>query len=184
MFGKNLYYISILGMPSEKEPWMLQFGGHHLALNITIVGDRGTLTPSLTGAQPGTYTANGKTVRPLGQENDKGFALLNALDDGQRKQAIEVWQEAVRRDPKRAPGVPDFKSKDSVLHRPDGDPASPKTVAPGQPLSEVLPLVSGPGAVALVLDGEDKLMGMLTSENLSEFILLRQAEMTQEKRQH
>jgi ATP-dependent helicase/nuclease subunit A len=36
-----------------------------------------------------------------------------------------------RRDPKRAPGVPDFKSKDSVLHRPDGDPASPKTVAPG-----------------------------------------------------
>ena len=36
-----------------------------------------------------------------------------------------------RRDPQRAPGVPDFKSKDSVLHRPDGDPASPKTVAPG-----------------------------------------------------
>ena len=80
MFGKNLYYLSILGTPSEKEPWMLQFGGHHLALNITIVGGRGILTPSLTGAQPGTYTANGKTVRPLGQENDKGFALLNALD--------------------------------------------------------------------------------------------------------
>jgi hypothetical protein len=33
---------------------MLQFGGHHLALNITIVGDRSILTPSLTGAQPGT----------------------------------------------------------------------------------------------------------------------------------
>ena len=27
--------------------------------------------------------------------------------------------------------MPDFKSKDTVLHRPDGDPASPKTVAPG-----------------------------------------------------
>jgi hypothetical protein len=94
MFGKNLYYISILGTPSEKEPWMLQFGGHHLALNITIVGDRGTLTPSLTGAQPGTYTANGKTVRPLGQENDKGFALLNALDDDQRKQAILNYRVA------------------------------------------------------------------------------------------
>ena len=39
--------------------------------------------------------------------------------------------EAARRDPQRAPGVPDFKSKDSVLRRPDGDPASPKTVAPG-----------------------------------------------------
>jgi ATP-dependent exoDNAse (exonuclease V) beta subunit len=39
--------------------------------------------------------------------------------------------EASRRDPQRTPGVPDFKSKDSVLHRPDGDPATLKTVAPG-----------------------------------------------------
>jgi ATP-dependent helicase/nuclease subunit A len=39
--------------------------------------------------------------------------------------------DAVRREPRRAPGVPDFKSKDSVLRRPDGDPASAKTVAPG-----------------------------------------------------
>jgi ATP-dependent helicase/nuclease subunit A len=39
--------------------------------------------------------------------------------------------EGARRDPRPAAGVPDFKSKDSVLHRPDGDPASPKTVAPG-----------------------------------------------------
>ncbi|MGA9568431.1 MAG: DUF3500 domain-containing protein, partial [Candidatus Korobacteraceae bacterium] len=36
IFGKDLYYISFLGKPSEKDPWMLQFGGHHLALNITI----------------------------------------------------------------------------------------------------------------------------------------------------
>src|SRR6202012_5210563 len=45
-------------------------------------------TPSLTGAQPSLYTLNGKTVRPLGQESDKGMALLNALDEKQRKQAI------------------------------------------------------------------------------------------------
>lgn len=88
MFGKDLYYISILGKPSEKDPWMLQFGGHHLALNITIAGERGVLTPSLIGAQPALYTAGGKIVRPLGQESDKALALLNALDDGQRKQAI------------------------------------------------------------------------------------------------
>jgi len=88
MFGKDLYYLSILGHPSETDPWMFQFGGHHLALNITIAGERGILTPTLTGAQPALYTSNGKTVRPLGQESDKALALLNALDDGQRKQAI------------------------------------------------------------------------------------------------
>jgi len=94
LFGKDLYYISILGTPSEKDPWMLQFGGHHLALNISIAGARGVLTPSLTGAQPALYTANGKTVRPLGQENDKAFALLNALDETQRKQAILNYRVA------------------------------------------------------------------------------------------
>ena len=94
MFGKDLYYIALLGTPSEKAPWMLQFGGHHLALNITVAGDRGVLTPSLTGAQPALYTVNGATIRPLGQESDKAHALLNALDDAQRKQAILTYRVA------------------------------------------------------------------------------------------
>jgi hypothetical protein len=94
IFGKDLYYISILGKPSEKDPWMLQFGGHHLALNITIAGERGVLTPTLTGAQPALYTSNGKTVRPLGQESDKALALLNALDETQGKQAILSYRLA------------------------------------------------------------------------------------------
>ena len=94
LFGKDLYYISILGTPSEKNPWMLQYGGHHLALNITIAGERGILTPTLTGAQPALYTINGKTIRPLGQESDKALALLNALDDNQKKQAILSYRVA------------------------------------------------------------------------------------------
>lgn len=88
MFGKDLYYISFLGTPNEKTPWILQFGGHHLALNVTIAGERGVLTPTLTGAQPALYTQDGKTVRPLAGESDKAIALLNALDDNQKKQAI------------------------------------------------------------------------------------------------
>jgi hypothetical protein len=88
MFGKDLYFFSILGTPSEKKPWMLQFGGHHLALNITIAGAEGILTPSLTAAQPALFTLNGKTVRPLGQESDKALALLASLNEEQRKQAI------------------------------------------------------------------------------------------------
>src|SRR5262249_48989508 len=88
MFGGDLYYLSILGRPSETDPWMVQFGGHHLALNVTIAGERGILTPTLTGAQPALFTRNGKTVRPLGRESDLGLALLNMLDEGQRKQAI------------------------------------------------------------------------------------------------
>jgi hypothetical protein len=73
---------------------MLQFGGHHLALNITIAGDRGILTPTLTAAQPAMYTVNGKTVRPLGEENDKAFALLASLDESQRAKAILSYKVA------------------------------------------------------------------------------------------
>jgi hypothetical protein len=94
MFGKDLFFVSILGTPSEKDPWMLQFGGHHLALNLTIAGDRGILTPTLTAAQPAMYTLDGETVRPLGQENDKAFALLAALEDSQRDQAILNYKVA------------------------------------------------------------------------------------------
>jgi hypothetical protein len=94
MFGRDNFYISILGKPSETSPWMLQFGGHHLGLNVTIVGEQGILTPSLTAAQPALYEANGKTIRPLGQESDKALALVNALDDGQRKQAILNYRVA------------------------------------------------------------------------------------------
>src|SRR6185503_10123414 len=87
-FGRDSYYISFLGQPSATEPWMTQFGGHHLGINITLVGDQGTLAPSHTGAQPAIYQLEGKTVRPLGRENDKAFALVNSLDEAQRKQAI------------------------------------------------------------------------------------------------
>jgi hypothetical protein len=71
---------------------MPQYGGHHLGLNVTIAGPQGVITPTLTGAQPAMYTSNGKTVRALAQENDKAFALLNALDETRRKQAILNYQ--------------------------------------------------------------------------------------------
>ena len=87
--GISAYTIGVFGTPSAKEPWMVQFGGHHLGLNVTIMGERGTLAPTLTGAQPAVYRdKEGRTVRALAAENDKAFALLDALDAAQRKAAI------------------------------------------------------------------------------------------------
>jgi len=54
-------------------------------------------------------------------------------------------------------------------------------VLPDLPLADALPLLSGTGACALVMDSDDQLKGMLTSEHLSEFILLRQASLVQAK---
>jgi hypothetical protein len=86
--GRDVYGIGIFGTPSATRPWMIEFGGHHLGLNVVIAGQHGTMTPTLTGAQPAVFMSGGKSVRVLAGENDKAFALLAALDATQRKAAI------------------------------------------------------------------------------------------------
>ena len=58
---------------------------------------------------------------------------------------------------------------------------NPKRFSPEMPLSDVLADLTGPRACALVMDGE-KLVGLLTSENVSSYILLRQVAMQQQAR--
>jgi Protein of unknown function (DUF3500) len=92
--GIDCYTVGIFGTPSATSPWMLEFGGHHLGLNLTMQGELGVITPTLTGAQPAVYTSEGKTVRVLAAENDKAFDLINVFDLDQRKTAILNYRVA------------------------------------------------------------------------------------------
>ena len=114
-FGLDEYDIALLGAPSATAPWLLQFGGHHLAINVTVVGPNNVLTPSLPATQPARYVLNGQTIRPLGDENDKGFALINALDAAQLKRAVLNYQVS---DLVLGPGA------DGKVIQPEGIPAS------------------------------------------------------------
>lgn len=87
-FGTENFYLAIFGKPSPTQPWMLQFGGHHLGINVTVVGKNSVLTPTHTGTQPDVFTRAGKKVRPLGPENDLAFKLVNLLDAKQKPQAV------------------------------------------------------------------------------------------------
>jgi hypothetical protein len=87
-FGSDNYYLALFGAPSPTKPWFVQFGGHHLGINVTLIGKAAVLTPTHTGTQPESFVRAGKTVRPLGGENDKAFQLINVLDDKQRAQAV------------------------------------------------------------------------------------------------
>ena len=120
VFGEDEYYLAFVGAPSISAPWTLQFGGHHLAINLTLGGSDATLAPSHTAAQPARYTFEGRITRPLGDENDKGFALINALDSAQRGQAILGYQ------------VPDLvlgPGKDGRTIQPEGIRASALSAA-------------------------------------------------------
>jgi len=90
--GTACYTIGIFGQRSETKPWMIEFGGHHLGLNVVIAGENGVMTPTLTGAQPSVFQGSGKAVRVLAAENDKAFALLDAITEAQRKKAILSYE--------------------------------------------------------------------------------------------
>ena len=87
-FGKDNFYLAVFGTPSATDPWFVQFGGHHLGLNVTVAGKNFVMEPTLTATQPDAFQRDGKTVRPLGAENDTAFKLINALDEKQQAQAI------------------------------------------------------------------------------------------------
>ncbi len=133
-FGEDEYYLAFVGTPSTTAPWMLQFGGHHLAINLTMAGSQATMTPSLPAAQPASYSFEGRTVRPLGNENDKAFALVNALNEAQRKQAILGYRVA---DLVLGPG------KDGQKIQPEGIPASSLSAAQQTMLWELVKEWSG-----------------------------------------
>ena len=81
---------------------MVQFGGHHLVLNVTMLGGQGVLAPVLTGALPASYTENGIQRRALAAENDQAFALLGSLDEtgsgGKRLSIIRSRNRCLARD--------------------------------------------------------------------------------------
>lgn len=87
-FGSDYYYVSFLGLPSTTSPWMLQYGGHHLGINATVVGSKATLSPTLTGGEPLKFTMNGKPVHIAEDEVNQASALLKSLTDAQRDKAI------------------------------------------------------------------------------------------------
>ncbi|MFN8539417.1 MAG: DUF3500 domain-containing protein [Thermomicrobiales bacterium] len=88
LYGKQYYWVALIGALSATTLWQWQWGGHHVTINATISGTNVALTPSFIGVQPATYTANGQTIRPLGDIEDEAFALVGALDATQQKAAV------------------------------------------------------------------------------------------------
>ena len=88
-YGEWLYHLTVMGEPSPTEPWGWQLDGHHMIVNYFVLGDQVVMTPFFTGSEPVTAKAGkfaGTTI--LQEEQAAGLAMINALDDAQRKKAI------------------------------------------------------------------------------------------------
>jgi hypothetical protein len=87
-YGEGLYHLTVMGEPSDTQPWGWQLDGHHLVINYFVLRDQVVMTPTFMGSEPvhaesGKYA--GTTV--LQTEQDTGLALMQALTPDQQQRA-------------------------------------------------------------------------------------------------
>ena len=86
-YGSGGYFIAFLGTPSSTNPWMLQVGGDHYALNFFFQGPVATPTPYFTGVEPPSFTLHGTTYTPMQAKTDAAKAMLAGLSSTQLENA-------------------------------------------------------------------------------------------------
>jgi len=88
-FSDQLYWFSIFGEPSETQPWGWQVDGHHLIINCFVLGDQVVMSPQFFGSEPNIATAGKyEGTRVFDAEQDRGLAVMQALDASQQANAI------------------------------------------------------------------------------------------------
>ena len=87
-FGTENFSIVIFGQPSATEPWGFQLDGHHVGTNISMEGEKLTMSPSFIGTQPQAFKIADKQYRPFKNETDLAHQLAMSLSDDQVKQAV------------------------------------------------------------------------------------------------
>ncbi|MFT5406842.1 MAG: hypothetical protein ACI9DF_005708 [Verrucomicrobiales bacterium] len=109
-FGTANFWLLTFGEPSATKPWGLQFDGHHIALNLTMAGDKMCYSPAFIGTQPRAIQLGGQEIVVMEKEVSLAFDFVNGLTDAQRKDALKderrgnlaagAGQDGVRPDPR------------------------------------------------------------------------------------
>ena len=104
--GPENYTLAIFGTPAMDNQWAWRFEGHHLSLNFAVANGEISVTPSFFGASPAQIpTGTLAGFRSQDYVHNAGLALVNALTEPQRAQAI-------------ADGNPPFDILSGTLNRP------------------------------------------------------------------
>jgi hypothetical protein len=86
----EMYYVTLFGNPTNKEPWGWRVEGHHLSVNFTIVNENEISTsPTFFGSNPGIVVEGPRQgLSVLATEQELGRQLVTMLNDEQRTIAI------------------------------------------------------------------------------------------------
>ncbi|PRY06453.1 uncharacterized protein DUF3500 [Kineococcus rhizosphaerae] len=88
-FYEGRYNFTIMGTPSETDPWGWQFEGHHQVINYFVLGDQVVMTPTFWGSEP-TTIANETygTITLFDEEIEAALAAVNSLTTAQQATAV------------------------------------------------------------------------------------------------
>lgn len=78
------YHFLLFGEPSETEPWGWNLYGHHLALNVLVLGRQIVVSPTFLGAEPAEVDGRYELFR---REALAGIDLMSSLPAELRHQA-------------------------------------------------------------------------------------------------
>ena len=88
-YGEWLYWITVMGEPSDTEPWGWQIDGHHLIINYFVLGDQVVMTPFFIGSEPViAETGKYKGITILQEEQNMGLTVFRSLNERQIKEAV------------------------------------------------------------------------------------------------
>jgi hypothetical protein len=87
-YGEGLYHITVMGEPSDTQPWGWQLEGHHLIVNYFVLRNQVVMTPTFMGSEPvdarsGKY--EGTVV--MQDEQNAGLQFMRALTAEQQQKA-------------------------------------------------------------------------------------------------
>ncbi|MEZ4776246.1 MAG: DUF3500 domain-containing protein [Bacteroidia bacterium] len=87
-YDEELYFFTIMGQPSQTEPWGWQLDGHHLVINYFVLGDQVVMSPVFMGGEPIITTTGKYKGNTLFQdEQNLGLAFMQSLSAEQQAMA-------------------------------------------------------------------------------------------------
>ncbi|KAF2666584.1 hypothetical protein BT63DRAFT_311854 [Microthyrium microscopicum] len=88
IMNKYSYNFLLFGTPSPTEPWGWSLYGHHLCLNVFLVGPQIVISPTFTGAEPNIIDEGEFSgTQILHTEGNLGLRLMQSLSDTQKQKA-------------------------------------------------------------------------------------------------
>ena len=79
-YGEGLYYITVMGEPSDTDPWGWQLEGHHLIVNYVVLRDQVVMTPTFMGSEPvDAQSGKYKGTVVMHDEENKGLQFIRSL---------------------------------------------------------------------------------------------------------